>query len=170
MNNNAAALPRAVIDEALRAGVTIATAESLTAGMVAAELATVPGASGTLRGGVVAYHNEVKEEILGVDHALLESEGSVDGGVAVQMAEGARRVCSADIAVSTTGAAGPEPHDGKAVGTVFIAVATASGVMVEDFSFDGGRQNIRQLACDAALEALRVTIAGHAAGTNDLTQ
>lgn len=168
--NSSGTLPGAVIDAALGAGVTIATAESLTAGMVAAELAAVPGASGSLRGGIVAYHNAVKEEILGVNHALLESKGSVDSDVAVQMAEGARRVCSADIAVSTTGAAGPEPHDGKPVGTVFIAVATASGVMVQDFAFDGGRQKIRQLACEAALKALQVTIAGHAAGTNDFTQ
>ena len=112
---------------AIARGLTVATAESLTAGMVAAVLADTPGASGMLQGGVVSYQNSVKADVLGVPRELLDAVGSVDGSVAEAMAAGARRVCGADIGVSTTGVAGPEPHGGKAVGTVFVGIATAEG-------------------------------------------
>ncbi|MHA7263368.1 CinA family protein [Arthrobacter sp. TMN-37] len=143
-----------VVAAALAARVTVGTAESLTAGQVSAALADVPGASGTLRGGIVAYANEVKRDVLGVDAALLDSAGSVDPGVAAQMAEGARRVLGVDAAVSTTGVAGPAPHDGQPVGTVFIAVATADGTEVRRFGFPGGRAAIRAASCAAALDLL----------------
>ncbi|HKS01723.1 MAG TPA: CinA family protein [Arthrobacter sp.] len=136
-------------------GVTVATAESLTAGMVAAVLADTPGASAMLQGGVVSYNNTVKRDILGVPQELLDAVGSVDEAVAVAMAEGARRVCGADFAVSTTGVAGPDAHDGKAVGTVFVGVASAKGVQAFPYSFEGTRAEIRGLACGAALERLQ---------------
>jgi nicotinamide-nucleotide amidase len=136
-------------------GATAATAESLTAGLVAAALADVPGASGMLRGGVVSYANEVKARILGVSEQLLAEAGSVDPLVAAQMAEGARRVCSADYGVSTTGVAGPDPHDGKPVGTVYVAVAGPGGkTETQEFAFAGNRAEIRAAARDAALRAL----------------
>ena len=122
---------------AMDRGLTVATAESLTAGMVAAVLADTPGASGMLQGGVVSYANSVKVGVLGVPGELLDAVGSVDGQVAAAMADGARRICGADIGVSTTGVAGPEPHDGKAVGTVFIGVATAGGATSYAYAFDG---------------------------------
>lgn len=136
-------------------GVTVATAESLTAGMVAAVLADTPGASAMLQGGVVSYNNTVKRDILGVPQELLDAVGSVDEAVAAAMAEGARRVCGADFAVSTTGVAGPDVHDGKAVGTVFVGVASAKGVQAFPYSFEGTRAEIRGLACGAALERLQ---------------
>ena len=120
-------LAEEAVTEAIRRGLTVATAESLTAGMVAAVLADTPGASGMLQGGVVSYQNTVKADVLGVSRDLLDSVGAVDGRVAEAMAEGARRVCAADVGVSTTGVAGPEPHGGKDVGSVFIGVATAAG-------------------------------------------
>ena len=120
-------LAEQAVTGAIDRGLTVATAESLTAGMVAAVLADTPGASGMLQGGVVAYQNSVKAGVLGVPAELLDAVGAVDAQVAAAMAEGARRICGADIGVSTTGVAGPEPHDGKAVGTVFIGVATAEG-------------------------------------------
>lgn len=135
-------------------GVTVATAESLTAGMVAAVLADTPGASAMLQGGVVSYNNTVKRDILGVPQELLDAVGSVDEAVAAAMAEGARRVCGADLAVSTTGVAGPDAHDGKAVGTVFVGVASVKGVQAFPYSFEGTRAEIRGLACGAALERL----------------
>ena len=92
---------------AIERGLTVATAESLTAGMVAAVLADIPGASGMLQGGVVSYQNSVKADVLGVPRDLLDAVGAVDGQVAAAMADGARRVCGADIGVSTTGVAGP---------------------------------------------------------------
>lgn len=144
----------AVIAAAAARGLRVAAAESLTAGMVAAELATVAGASAVLQGGVVAYQNSVKEKVLGVPAELLRDAGSVDPEVAEHMAEGARKLLDADIGVSTTGVAGPESHDGKPVGTVFIAVATASGAKAQGFRFEGDRAAIRQQACAAAMELL----------------
>lgn len=132
----------------------LATAESLTAGMVCAALGAVPGASAVLQGGAVTYQNEIKVGVLGVDPAGLAATGAVDAGVARQMADGARRVFGADLAVSTTGAAGPEPHGGKPVGTVFVAVASAAGTSVEEYLFDGDRETVRALACAAALDQL----------------
>ena len=100
-----------------------------------------------LQGGVVSYQNAVKVDVLGVPRELLDAVGSVDGEVAAAMAAGARRICGADIGVSTTGVAGPEPHDGKAVGTVFIGLATADGSTSYGYAFEGSRPEIRALAC-----------------------
>jgi nicotinamide-nucleotide amidase len=144
---------------AIGRGVTVATAESLTAGMVSAVLADTPGASAMLQGGVVSYNNTVKRDVLGVPQELLDAVGSVDEAVAAAMAEGARRVCGADLAVSTTGVAGPDAHDGKAVGTVFVGVATANGAQAFLYSFQGTRAEIRGLACGAALERLQEALA-----------
>ncbi|MEO5778538.1 MULTISPECIES: CinA family protein [Arthrobacter] len=143
------------IDRAL----TVATAESLTAGMLAAVLADTPGASGMLQGGIVCYQNSVKAGVLGVSPDLLDAVGSVDGEVAAAMAAGARRVCGADIGVSTTGVAGPEPHGGKPVGTVFVGVATVAGAAAFAYSFAGNRPEIRGQACAAALERLLEALA-----------
>jgi nicotinamide-nucleotide amidase len=142
------------VGSAIEGRLTVATAESLTAGMVAAVLADTPGASAMLRGGVIAYANSVKEEVLGVSRSLLDAVGSVDGQVAAAMASGARAACGADVGVATTGVAGPDPHDGKPVGTVYIGVATAGGATSYAYRFEGARQEIRALACGAALERL----------------
>ncbi|MDR6985597.1 nicotinamide-nucleotide amidase [Paenarthrobacter nitroguajacolicus] len=150
----AADMATAAVAAAIGQHLTVATAESLTAGMVAATLANTPGASGMLQGGVIAYQNSVKASVLGVPEELLAAVGSVDGGVAEAMADGARRACGADLGISTTGVAGPEPHDGKAVGTVFVGVASANGRSAIEFSFSGDRQSIREQACEAALACL----------------
>ncbi|MEZ2391063.1 CinA family protein [bacterium RCC_150] len=139
---------------AIERGVTVATAESLTAGLVAATLADTPGASAMLQGGVVAYQNSVKSDILGVSVELLSTAGSVDADVAGEMADGARLACGADIGISTTGVAGPLPHDGKPVGTVFIGVATPDGSTAHAYSFKGDRQAIRAQATAAAVDRL----------------
>ncbi|MBT2595293.1 CinA family protein [Arthrobacter sp. ISL-72] len=139
---------------AISRGLTVATAESLTAGMVTAVLADTPGASGMLQGGVVSYQNSVKADVLDVPRELLDAVGSVDADVAAAMAAGARRVCGADIGVATTGVAGPEPHDGKPVGTVFVGLATAEGTTSFGYVFEGNRADIRGQACAAALERL----------------
>ena len=149
----------AVVSAAAATGLTVATAESLTAGLVAAGLGAVPGASAVLLGGVVAYANSVKKKVLGVDGDLLATAGSVDAEVARQMAVGVRRVMGADIGVSTTGAAGPEPHDGKPVGCVFIAVAAPNQTVVREFSFSGDRAAIRGQACNEALILLAEVLA-----------
>src|SRR5690606_38792196 len=105
--------------------------------MIAARLAEVPGASAVLRGGVVSYSSEVKASLLGVAAQLLEAHGSVDPEVARQMAVGAQRACGAGAAVSATGVAGTEPHDGKAVGTVYTESAHFSEDGCEVALFQG---------------------------------
>jgi nicotinamide-nucleotide amidase len=147
-------LPADVVTELVRRGLRIATAESLTAGLLAATIADVPGASGTLQGGVVAYQNEVKEHLLGVDPGRLASHGAVDPGVAAQMAEGARRACAADIGVATTGVAGPEPHQGRAVGTVYLGIAGLPGPAAEELHLEGDREGIRRATVQAALRSV----------------
>src|SRR5690625_1549638 len=102
---------------------TIATAESLTAGMLSSAIADVPGASAVLQGGVVAYNNSIKHRVLGVSADTLAARGAVDAETAKQMAAGVRQRFNADLGVSTTGVAGPDPSEGKAVGIVFIALS-----------------------------------------------
>jgi len=110
------AAARDVVHALADAGLTVATGESLTAGLLAARLADVPGASAVLHGGVVAYQNAVKTGLLGVPEDLLTRVGAVDADVARRMALGARAALGADVGVATTGVAGPEPHQGRPVG------------------------------------------------------
>jgi nicotinamide-nucleotide amidase len=142
-----------------RRGETLACAESLTGGLVCAAVTDVPGASAVLRGGVVSYSTDVKASVLGVDHHLLERVGAVDAGVARQMARSACRVLGSDWGVATTGVAGPDPQDGAAVGTVYVAVAGPGGSKVHEHHFDGDRPAIRAAAVRAALDLLRDALA-----------
>ena len=148
------------VRQALESGQTVGTAESLTAGMVSAVLADTPGASGMLQGGVVAYQNSVKESVLHVPAELLARVGSVDPDVARAMAAGARTVLGADVGISTTGVAGPDAHDGKPVGRVYIGIATTAGATAYEYSFTGSRPDIRASACAAALERLLEALSG----------
>lgn len=138
-------------------GLTVATAESLTGGLVCAALTDVPGASAVVRGGVVSYATDVKASVLGVDALLLARAGAVDPHVAEAMAAGARRVLGADLAVSTTGVAGPDPADGQPVGTVFVGVAGPGGTAVEQHAFTGDRSAVRRATVAAALDLLTRT-------------
>ncbi|MGW4392820.1 CinA family protein [Streptomyces sp. NPDC004685] len=104
-------------------GETLAVAESLTGGLVAADITSVPGASRVFRGSVTSYATELKRDVLGVDGTLLAERGAVDPEVALQMATGVRRLLGADWGIATTGVAGPDEQDGQPVGTVFVAVA-----------------------------------------------
>ena len=148
--------PAAEVLELLAArGQTLAAAESLTGGLVAAALTAVPGASRAFRGSVTAYATEVKGRVLGVDAALLARRGAVDPEVARQMARGARAVLGADWGVATTGVAGPDPQDGKPVGTVFVAAAGPDGAeAVRELALDGDRAAIRDRSVQMALKVL----------------
>ncbi|MFC0581470.1 CinA family protein [Micrococcoides hystricis] len=143
-----------LVAELVRRGARIATAESLTAGQLAATIANVPGASATLAGGLVSYNNDIKHRLLNVDDALLSTHGAVCADVARQMAEGAAAQFNVDYALSTTGVAGPEPHQGKAVGTVFIGIHTPEGSWAEEYNFTGNRDQIRQATVVSALALL----------------
>ena len=137
------------------AGQTIATAESLTGGLLCAALTHVPGASAVVRGGVVAYSTEVKRDVLDVDEELLAAAGAVDPDVAAAMAQGACAMLGADLGIATTGVAGPDEQDGKPVGTVFIALADAERILqVVELSLDGSREEIRVATTLKALELL----------------
>lgn len=145
-------------------GVSLATAESLTGGMLGELICTVPGASAVYLGGVISYASSVKAGVLGVDRDLLAERGAVDPDVAAQMAVGTARVCAADAGVATTGAAGPEPCDGKPVGTVYLAVTLAGKVEVLEKHYAGGRAEIRAQASLDALNLLVRVITGSAEG------
>lgn len=144
-------------------GLTLGVAESLTGGALAAEIVSVPGASATLLGGVVAYATPVKATLLGVDAALLEAHGAVHPEVAAQMATGVRQAVMvggrrADVGISTTGIAGPDSPDGQPVGTVHIGVAGLDGVRTELFRFDGDRASVREQAVRAAIAAALIAL------------
>ncbi|MFZ0139481.1 MAG: CinA family protein [Aeromicrobium sp.] len=143
-----------VIDALRGTGQTVSTAESLTGGLLCATLVDVPGASDVLRGGIVAYLPETKSDVLGVDPALIERVGTVHADVAAAMAEGAVRVMGSTWGVATTGVAGPEPSEGKPVGTVHVAVAGPGGVETRDLLLHGDRPLVREQAVDAALSLL----------------
>lgn len=147
-------------DALVRAGATVALAESLTGGAVAAALTSVPGASAVVLGGVVAYATPVKADVLGVDADLLARRGAVDPDVARQMAVGVRRLLGATYGVATTGAAGPDPAAGGTeapdvpAGTAYIAVAGPHGTEVLPLRLGGERAQVRAAVVDAALELL----------------
>ncbi|MFD5187858.1 CinA family protein [Streptomyces sp. NPDC058357] len=144
-------------------GETLAVAESLTGGLVAAELTSVPGASRSFRGSVTAYATPLKRDVLGVDGVLLAERGAVDPEVARQMAAGVRRVLGADWGMATTGVAGPEPQDGKAVGTVYAAVAGPDGVEnMARLRLNGGRADIRRESVRSVLELLSAELGKNA--------
>ena len=147
-----------LVAELGRRGLRIAVAESLTGGLVVAELTRIPGASLVVSGGIVAYATEVKRALLGVSAELLEREGAVHPEVARQMADGVRRALAvdgrpADVGVSTTGVAGPDPQDGKQPGTVFVGVAFGADVEAIALELSGDRTAIRTATVRAALDA-----------------
>lgn len=153
-------------------GQTLAVAESLTGGLVAAEITAVPGASKVLRGSVTAYATELKHQLLAVDAALLARHGAVDPQVAAQMAAGVRTALGADWGIATTGVAGPDPQDGKPVGTVYVAVdgppgarsGSASGGKVEALRLNGSRAEIRMESVRSVLALLLKELAGEQTG------
>ena len=133
---------------------TLASAESLTGGLIAATIVEIPGVSSVFRGGLVVYASDLKHTLAGVPAQLLEERGAVDADVARALATGTRERCAADWAVATTGVAGPEPQDGKPVGLVFVAVAGPLGAAVRELNLSGSRASIRTDSAIAVLELL----------------
>jgi nicotinamide-nucleotide amidase len=154
---------KSLIAELAAADVFIATAESLTGGLVAAHLTDESGSSSVFLGGVIAYQNRVKQELLGVSPSLMEQQGAVDAEVAAQMAIGVRQrfakinqvALEKVVGVSTTGVAGPGPQEGKEPGTVFIGVSSRTSDVVYSFEFVGDRGAVREQSVAAVMHAIR---------------
>lgn len=143
-------------------GRTFATAESCTGGGIAERITALPGASAVYRGGVVGYWTQVKAEVLGVPQAILDAHGAVSEPCARAMAEGVRRVTGADIGLSVTGVAGPDPDErGTPVGIVYIGLAVPEGTFCRTLDLGNRRRDrIRDLSCNHALDVLRRYLTG----------
>ena len=154
-------LAASVLAELGRRGETLASAESLTGGMVGQLLTDVSGASASYLGGVISYATRLKTTLAGVDPATLAELGPVAERTAAEMARGVAKRCNADWGIATTGVAGPEAQAGHPVGQVFVAVShQADGLIrVKELSLHGERAAIRKLAAVAAL-----TLLAHALG------
>ena len=150
-----------VLDALEARGWSLAIAESLTGGLLADAFVSVPGASKVLRGSVVAYATDLKEELLGVDAELLAAKGAVDEEVAFEMAVGVANRLGADVAISATGVAGPETQDGKPVGTVFVGIVTPELSDVLELKLAGTREEIRKATVEAAVRGLLKVLTGN---------
>ena len=136
-------------------GVSIAVAESCTAGLIASKLTTLPGSSSYFNGGVVAYQNEIKTKILGVSQSIIDEKTEVSAEVVNQMAKSVLEKFDANFAIATTGYAGPAGGTNKnPIGTVFIAITSVAGVVVSRFVFSGNRQSVVNQASESALGLL----------------
>jgi nicotinamide-nucleotide amidase len=145
-----------------QAGRTLASAESLTGGLVGARLTNVPGASAWYLGGVCTYATAAKTDLLAVPPVLLDAAGPVSEAVAAAMADGARSAFGADVGVATTGVAGPDDHGGHPPGTVCLAVADATGAATEQRQAPGDRTQVRNWTVVLALDLLRRRLEGSA--------
>jgi len=136
-------------------GLTVATAESCTGGLVAHLITEVPGSSAYLRGGIVAYADEVKRSILGVPAEVLVAHGAVSAQVALAMADGVRQALGTDLAVAVTGVAGPDGgSEAKPVGLVYVAVVGLGASDVRRFHWSGDRAANKRSSAEAALSML----------------
>ena len=134
------------------AGKRLATAESLTGGGIGQAITSVSGASAVFAGGIISYTNQVKHQVLGVPMELLNTCGAVSAPVAKAMAQGAKRVIGADVAVAVTGLAGPDGDEfGNPVGTVFIGYADEQTAFARECHFSGDRAQVREQTIEAAL-------------------
>lgn len=142
-------LAKELVAELRQRGLTLATCESLTGGLLGATITAVPGASAVYRGGLITYATDLKHSLAGVEQAVLDSDGAVAQRTAVQMARGAARRCGADYGVALTGVAGPEQQEGKPAGTVHCGICGA-GVI------DGGLLDIPAEAVRSGRSAVRI--------------
>ena len=151
-----------VVEDLLREkGLTLGCAESCTGGLIAKRMTDLSGVSAVFRGGVVSYATEVKHTVLGVEQALLDEFGAVSEPVARAMAEGARRVLGCDLAVASTGVAGPDPDErGNPVGLVYLALAAPDGTWVRKIQQGLGRERVRHVSASHAFDLTRRYLSG----------
>ena len=132
--------PEEAVERLRSHGASVATAESLTGGALCAALVSMPGASDTVRGGIVAYTVAMKARLLGVDPELIDRAGVVSEEVALAMADGVRAATGAAVGMATTGVAGPEPHGGLPPGRVCVAVVGPAGSCAATLDLEGSRE------------------------------
>jgi PncC family amidohydrolase len=135
-------------------GFTLAVAESVTGGRLAATFTSVPGASRVFVGGVVSYATAVKVAVLGVEESLVDTDGVISAACAEAMATGVRRVLGADVSLATTGVAGPDEQEGHPAGTAFLGLAWSDGCLSRRLSLSGDRSSIQKAVCSAAVDLL----------------
>ncbi len=151
-------IQEAVVELLKARGMKLATAESCTSGLISSKITEVSGASSVFDFGISAYSNEIKMNALNVSPAVIEKYGAVSGQTAAQMAIGAMRVSGADIGLSVTGVAGPEPSEGKPVGLIYLGMCDKMGLWVLKLTLDGkkyDREQIRERAANLGLDLLR---------------
>ncbi len=158
-----AASTEELLAELAASGLTVAVAESLTGGLLTAELIRPAGASAVVLGGAVCYATELKQRLLGVDAALLEREGPVHPEVAAQMADRVRRALAvagraADVGLATTGVAGPEPQDGHPAGLAYVGIAIGDRIDAIELRLGGGRDAVRAAVVDRAIAELAARV------------
>lgn len=140
-------------------GLTLAVAEGDTGGLLLEQLTAVPGSSAVVLGGVVAYHDDLKRQLLGVSEEVLRTHGAVSPQAAEAMARGVRRAAGADLGVATTGIAGPGgATQAKPVGLAFVAAVTREEVLVREFRWRGDRATNRHSSVEAAISLIREII------------
>lgn len=158
-NELAQARPWRVLESLAERGETVATAESLTGGLLAARLTDVPGASRSFVGGVVSYATRVKVSLLDVSKDLVEEHGVISEACALAMARGVRARLDATWGLATTGVAGPDQQEGHPVGTVWVAVAGPGGSQTRRLTLRGDRSVVRRASCNGALSVLEGMLA-----------
>lgn len=151
-----------VVAKLLRKGkLTIGLAESLTGGLLSDKITQVPGSSAYFLGTVVAYSNEVKQNLLGINKNIIAKEGAVSSSCAEAMAQGVKKLLKTDIGLSSTGIAGPTGGTKtKPVGLIYLSLATKQGCITRKYLFKGAREEIKQQAATAALNLLRLYLLG----------
>jgi nicotinamide-nucleotide amidase len=164
MDSRSEALAAQVLALLQQRGETVATAESLTGGRLAAALTGVPGASTSYVGGVVAYATSVKVEVLGVPAALVERYGVISAECALAMARGAAGLTGATWGIGTTGVAGPDGQDGHPPGTVHVGLVGPDVSTALALELVGGREAIQDRTCVEALSALAGMLSSHSGG------
>lgn len=155
---SALALTEKVHDAFCLKGIKLALAESCTGGYISHLLTSIPGASDFFTSCIVAYSEEAKRSILGIDSNIIKEHGAVSPQCAIAMATGAARAGGTEAALSVTGNLGPEPMEGKEVGRVYAAVYLRGRILARDFRFSGDRQSIKEKTAAAALEMLHEAV------------
>lgn len=152
---------RDLVRELAARGLTLATCESLTGGLIAAEITSVPGSSRVFRGGLVTYASDLKVVLAGVDAAWIAAHGVINDDTARQMAEGAIRACGADVSVAVTGVAGPSSQDGRPPGEVWVGLARRGAEPVaRRLDLCGDRDEIRRQTVAQAVDLLYAFVTG----------